>query len=640
MATRESHGPDPCNKNLKCQDFHDELGQRAGTGSGSAAFEELGGCYNCCCCDPCRFVRPEVLTAEEDERMYCCRCVPRGFFLRFVPDNPDDECCRQVGIPIFNQPGEAGEYITLYQGTLFGVDVEVEVGRVISSGSGSGSGTGVDFTCGWRITSSVGGSGSGSGGVDTFVIDHDTTTCLYVPTGITLGAVEGPDGCMGTLVLDDLDKARLPFLERDVTANWTGPNFVDISSEPCGDCEQVCEKICVAGIRHVGDTREHVEFTWFDDSGSGSGSVGDLNRGWRYTDPDSNVETIYLTTNDSGDCLLTPDLESGAEIFDPVTISATTLCSCKLAETFSTTVGEIAYAFTVRCGFCSCWDFACGNCRCVPSELCVLMYDGTTMYANLTAIWNADNRSWDVEGGGSGSGSGGTELLQLHLRGNAAGQCIIVPEINGVEVTLDNPPVWGCGAETVTGQFTGEHDLLSIDIQEEVDLGAGPVFLMLRATSLTPECGLTDCEEATPCYANCGSHPPKLTINVHEWALEGDTSGDPTDCSVDIDVYYWQSVDDIIDGGIKYSCGYVGVGPTCYGCLVKAELRNGQVFFDTVPFGCTPAIAVERDLVTETCHPYSGDTGELVGAGYVTFGTCIGCSTEAYRQRITVAESP
>ena len=78
--TRESQGPDPCRGNLRCQDFHDPFGRRAGaggdpvTGTGTGTIAELGGVYNCCCCDPCRFVRPELITDEEDERLYCCRC--------------------------------------------------------------------------------------------------------------------------------------------------------------------------------------------------------------------------------------------------------------------------------------------------------------------------------------------------------------------------------------------------------------------------------------------------------------------------------------------------------------------------------------------------------------------------------------
>ncbi len=293
MMVRESQGPDPCRGNLRCQDFHDPLGRRADaggasvTGTGTGTISELGGCYNCCCCDPCRFVRPELITDEEDERLYCCRCVPRGFYLRFVPDDPNDECCRQVGLPIFNQPDDAGAFRTRYEGTLFGVTVLVEVGRVIGAGTGS------ELTCGWRITSTLAGSGSGTSGEQTFVIDHDTTTCLYVPIGVDLGTVEGPDGCPGKLILDDIDKARLPFLERDVTADWTDPSFIDISGDPCGDCVQVCSRVCVAGIRHTGGSREHVEFAWFDETPTGTSTVAD--RGWRFTNSDGDVETLFLT---------------------------------------------------------------------------------------------------------------------------------------------------------------------------------------------------------------------------------------------------------------------------------------------------------------------------------------------------------
>lgn len=631
----ESNGPDPCNKNLRCQDFHDSLGQRAGSGSGSGGVDALGGCYNCCCCDPCRFVRPfRIADIEHDERNCCCRCVPRGMFLRFIPNAPAAECCRQVGVAMFNEQ-TGGDYChTQYLGTLFGVDVDVEVGNVIGSGDEA------DLGCGWRITTTVGGSGSGSGDTQTFEIDHGDTSCLYVPTGVELAEVEGPDGCMGTLVLDDLEKARLPFLERDLTASWDEPNFIDISDNPCGTCEQVCAVICATGQRHVVGSRERVEFTWFDDSGSGSGSGsgGGADRGWSYVNADDFTERLLLSTDESGNCVITPDLESGAEIMSPVIVDSTRLCSCKMAVTFNSQEHDNA-VFTARCGFCSCWGFVCGTCRCVPYELCVLLYVDETMYTDLKAIWNPDDYSWDVDTGGSG-----TYLLRLYLREDDDGHCIIEPEVNGVDIALENPPQFGCGAETVDGLFTGEHDTLSVFVEEEIDGGSGSGssdLLMITASSLMPSCELGTCIEATPCVANCGSHPQELNVHIRFWEEPGDNSGgDSWECTWDIPVYYWQTAAYVAGQGMIYRCGYIGYTAPCDGCRVRVEVRNGWVTLAALPFGgdCQQPTPSYR-LTTETCDPYYGDTGELLdGFSSLPDYSCKGCNTYAHRGRVTVTE--
>lgn len=627
----ETHGPDPCRGNLRCQDFHDSLGRQSSV---------LGGTYNCCCCDPCRFISAEMGDNEYDPRYYCCKCVPRGFLLTFTPHDPGDGCCDSFAAPMFVTAGPGGSYYHEYDATLFNIATNVKIGRVIGSGDAT------DKTCGWAITTTVNPGGSGTSDFQELTIDHADVNCLYAPSGsINLATVGGPAGCSGTLSLEDLSKARLPFQYRSEVQDYALPKFVDLagSGTPCGFCDEVPRVLCATGYRHADDDYSWVEFYWFDDNPGVPSGV----RGWRYEDLINHyggyVETLYLTSTASG-CVITPDLEPGGELFGPEIIGSGEQCACALKETFRYTNGSITRPFTIRSGFCSCWDFVCGTCRCVPYELCITMFDGINFYSNLIAEWNPATYSWDVNS--VASSVSGVPYLSLQLSNDAYDRCIISAVFEGSGVTTSTPQQFDCGGETVGDHtFTKQNDILTFSIDEDRTIansgGDITVPFWIKGGSLDLSCGhIFPCSEATPCGENCGSHPDSLTVNIHQWATEDDISGtgNAVDGSIDVEVYFWQ-YPQYEAGDVTIRCGYSGMAdlfPYCSGCFVYVELDNSQVRVYSRPSTCTPAFSRTLGLSTETCNPYYATTGEYYPDEAVN-GACIQ-APGSVRLEITVTE--
>jgi hypothetical protein len=606
-----SHGPDPCHGNLNCRDYHDELGRLP---------EEITRLYNCCCCDPCHYVRPNVLenTDKPVPSRYCCRCVPRGFYISFLPDDPENPCCNEYLQPVFVEQ-EAESYLAIYRGSLFGVSVEVTLGRD------------EDDACLWHVQASQGGYPIFD---ETYAVDHEQTSCLQVPLEMEIEGVEGPKECQGKIVLEDFRRAKLPFRYKfDGPRSWW-PNPEDFTLQPwtnfadlypaCGECGQVCRAICVKGVRHENGDFEHVTFTWAE--------YPDGRRGWYYDPPDgSPIEWMWLEVDPDdpyGACQIRPELEAGerAEIFPPLAIDTESGCSCGLYEIFPSTLGgDDPPVFSARCGDCSCWVLYCGACRCMPREMCVLVV------AELTATrqvleWDREHFRW----------GGDSDSVRLYLSWNAVGQCVVRPEVDGY-YAIDAEAVISCEEESASNQFNPASDVLSFEL-EDADQA-----ILIIASSLRQDCARGVCDEATPCNDDCGGHPQSLTINFRLWSEPGDTSGYPVDCDVDVVVHFWETADYYLPGeGVKYSCGYVGwllMGDPC--CTVKVVLRAGTVSFYT-PLGlddsdCAAQPAIDFEL-TEDCDPYYGDSGELLDVPSLDW-RCLGCAdSTGCRTRVTVTE--
>lgn len=217
-SPRESEGPDPSRGSLRCLEFHDPR------------FSGLGGNYNCCCCQPCLYVRPFMAVASQDEHEWnaCCNCAPRLIYARFIPDYPGDECCVTAAMPMAHRTAPKGpgarapaDYRSLYSGSLFSIDILVELGRVGDYYS----------ECGWRVTMTRSGHYPlpDVNYRETFPIDHAYTTCLSVPA-VEVPCV-GPDGCEGRIVLEDVETAKLPFVEREEVRAFADVRPPDAHSE-------------------------------------------------------------------------------------------------------------------------------------------------------------------------------------------------------------------------------------------------------------------------------------------------------------------------------------------------------------------------------------------------------------------------
>lgn len=602
-AAREtSQGPDPCRGNLRCAGFHDPAGTLP---------LGLGSQYQCCCCDPCRFLRPNssLNTDKPVPTNFCCRCVPRGFSLVFLPDDPENVCCVEFVQPMFfYHPDFEEYYLARYEGSLFGVTVLVELGR---DPYGS---------CVWEVAATKAGKSIYR---ESFLVDDEEITCLAVPLEVEI-ATEGPHECDGVLVLEDFAKAKVPY---QAIREPYEPHFIDLYP-PCGECFQVCSRICVRGRRHAGDggEKQFAEFTWFEN---------DDGHGWAYRAPGEDYdERIWLVTDDYGGCWLWPDLEDtgDAEIFDPVMIDPDG-CSCELVESLVANVGgDDPPRITIRCGRCSCWEFYCGNCRCLPKELCVLLIEGLEA-TRAVLSWDGADYRW---------GSDGDFLRLVTSADQETAACVITPDIYP---PFPTPGRHQCTPELLTKQYDPDADVLSFVLEDPI----GERFLVV--SSLMQDCAQSVCEEATPCNLDCGGHPSAVTVHVHQWAEWGDTSAIyPQEANVEAVCHYFQTADyyDETTHTIKYSCGYLGwlrlpvSTPEWECCLIKVEVRNGMVRFYTPTEiteedDCQALALAEVELTTETCDPYFGQSDEYVG-GILLDWRCLGCTDQTYRYQVTVTE--
>ena len=634
-----SNGPDPKRANPACRDYHDMQGRIPGRDESSGTSWELGGAhYNCCCCASCWFLRPHDFPGGGGFgiREYCCRCVPRMLMLVFTPTDDENECCKSIGKGMIHQKGDESQE-SIYSATLFGVDVEVRVGRVIGS-------SGAYDDCGWSVSVDA---GAGYGSYQEFPIDHDEINCLSIPDGIELGSVEGQDGCMGTLSLVDVSKARLPFEKRVDTADQDGGNFQNLTDNPWGPFTQVCSRICANGYRHppTGEPNRR-DFVWFDNSEYGASYDYDEEyRGWSYANPVTDkIEYIYAIMDESGNAVLKPDLEDGAEKYDPITLDSDDSASCKLRQVFSVEISGTGYTLEIRCGTCTCWHFHCATCRCVPAELCIIYYDGD-WHTNVHAYWNSSTGSWDADDE--------EHPISLVLRENDAEQCIIVPAIDGVDVSMEEYPVYDCGEETVTGQFTGKHDVVSVTGHGtiESDSGSGTDFFFFNANSLMPSCIPSPCP-ATLCHDECGGDPATLTLTIDEWNEEGDHSGPPgyavCSCTTEITLQRVETFFDFTDEGPQFSCGYIGFysisGGNCDGCVVQAVVQATELSLGLVDLECDdPYTALNRTTATfsaANCDPYYAQSPEYGPDSAAAFfaSACMVCDYYPFRSQFTLSE--
>ena len=644
----ETHGPDKCRSSLACADFHEPV------------IDRMGSMQHCCCCNTCHSVRPG-LQGDSLDFLHCCRCLPRMILLQFTGSSgtgsgSGTECCRDTSVPMIYETTDVNG-ITTYTGTIYGYNVVAKVGRTsIGSASITGStGTGTGEDCFWHIT--VSGEGVLN---NAYIIDHVEFSCLDV-ANIELGEVVGPTGCVGSLSLANMKASRLPFLLRTdigsvtslgaATGTGTGTShrveFIDLDP-PCGSCTQVCSKLCVYGNRTVGSAREWVEFTWFDDAEG---------RGWEYTPPSTGVnERIYLgngadTGTGTGDCTLIFSWP-GSEVLDDRPIDLTNGCSCGIKEVITATdAGVETIGFTIRCGFCTCWEMFCGTCRCVPTELCVQTYIDNVFTPDVILSWNSVIHCWENS---LGVGAGGDRSLLLCLESDSDGECSITASVDGAQV--GQAASHSCGDEHPSRDFDPVSDFVSAFFEGDIDIdgftgtatGSGTGtgnYTWISASSQLEDCRVGKCTSATPCADECGSHPKTLTATLAGWndpiLDEPDITGS---CDLEVTLHYWETV--TWANGLDYTCGYIGIGfvgwcPQIIGPdlpkWVLVELGGGEL---NLHYGFGYPLGIPCDnmtalLLTESCDPYYGDTGVIVPG---IMDCCASCGEEIQRFQVIITE--
>lgn len=660
----ESNGPDRFNLNPNCSKHH------AGIRTGISDY--------CCCCDPCNYVR-KVDSAEQPEDRFCCRCIPKLITAKFVADETgtgtgsgtgtgvQSLCCRDVIIPMLAQVTTVDtESVIRYTGTLVGHIITVQ----LSNGPAGITENPTDYPCQWTI------SIPSLGVYEEIEIDHRKVTCLGVPA-ISVRNVTAFENCVGTIELGNYATVKVPFQARAFSVNSPSLTvaYPEIPGQAparftCSSCDTLPRYLCVTK-KHNREGRIRSpripweidwarEFTWeedflpyLDSLGTGTGTSTTPGTGtapdetqwvvgrWTYNsdpaaDPPVFLQSIYLVQNLEGQCFLQPDFadpegtegDTEGEYYKRVALPADCGCDFRILNVRPVDdpsppiiPGEALpndlLGIDIRGGKCSCWGYQCGQRRCVPQYLCGFLFINNVLTKDLLFTWDNDSKSWMTVGGKDIDDNPVEFSLAVQLRAGADGNCQLVVEYPDFDITpfpLDdtstviNAIIEGTQEPTGTGTGTGPGDTTGY-------------FNLTLATSFDGDCRLiTTCPTATPCAAECKSHPKLLHLRLHGYSTASDVPPPPItgECTTEIEMIYWQTV--VVSGtGILISCGYRGfklvesyfstVNPFTQGIktyLIKAELSLGNLRITRVdPSVLTEGGTVETVVFpSQTCDPY------------------------------------
>lgn len=607
----ESNGPDRFNMHPGCSDHH------AGARTGITDF--------CCCCDPCNYFRRYSSAAQPEDR-FCCRCFPRLILARFTAAN-DSECCRNTVVPMLAAIQD--DTSVGYFGNIVGYDVQVLLSNDAVGSPGDPYGGG----CRWTIRVPY-------LGIDQDIdIDHRVVTCLGVPA-MSITNIVAFEGCVGSLSLTNYSTVKVPFHVRGLADAYAEPESITVPFPPgfvCAGCDSLPRYICVTKkhnrVNRIRSPRLPWEIEWwrefrwdedfnpYEEYERQEWIVGR----WRYAPDDSSEfeSLLYLVQDGYGACFLQPDFASPpgtageGETYQRVPLSS---CGCDFkilnvrpiddpapplvpGESLPADLVGIDY----RGGRCGCWDYHCGRRRCVPRYLCGFLFVNNTLYRNILFSWDNVTKCWLSQGGIDLAGYSMPFELRVRLERGDAGQCQFAVSFEDYDIAPS--PV-------------GDLDtVVSVTLEGHSYAGADYFSLNLN-TSFDEDCSLrVTCVTATPCAADCGSHPSVLYLRLHGWSLPSDYPPPPVtgECTTEIVLVYRQTV--VVTGAnIVISCGYVGyalvesyysdpiTGFSGVGTfLIKAELSMGLLkIFRKLASDPNDYLPVETAVLAESCNPYYG----------------------------------
>ena len=220
-----SDGPDRLKNKYACRIYHE----------GTRTFESYkspSGRYMLsdidCCCDPCNHERSNYEhtlchdgTDEDstDSGCLCCSCSPHMIMATWEGDHPGDPCSINSFVePMFlhtdtHDTDYDNHWSTAYVGNLVGRNISAyisnyEIGETGKFLSDDGSG------CRWTLL--VAGTGATEPATSvTGFIDHTETTCLSVPTNVSIsGVIPTHGGSGGTITFHNYFGSKVPFQRR------------------------------------------------------------------------------------------------------------------------------------------------------------------------------------------------------------------------------------------------------------------------------------------------------------------------------------------------------------------------------------------------------------------------------------------
>ena len=485
----------------------------------------------CCCCDPCRYIRPSRTTIQR----HCCRCTPKMICLTFTPDDTADACCQSISLPLLAQFDSTPFWTVYYEGSIGGITYRLAIAKEETDGP-----------CYWRLTAPA-------LYVDEHIeIDHVNVSCLSVPD-ISIDDVTDANGCTGTITFANYEAAKIPFRHQipdspDIemrTPTWATS---DPPGTPQCTCTEVPRFLCVDGIRHADGSREQVQFDWDDTNGDR----------WSFLpcngDPSLDQEHIYLRGDQYGNCYLEFDFEqTGGDTNDwadpPNTLGtdiheirpgmvAVESCGCDIHAYSETSIPDdpqLSQRFVyINAGDCGCWKYLCGTCRCVPQRLCVFgEIDGE--YITGEALW--DGTAWQFAADGT------MPAFTINIGPDECDNCVLTVDGTFTVPFLPSTPV-ECG------------EFLSGEVESEYDETTPGTFNWLWMSAAACPCNVGSCVICAE--TRCGG-PPAIVY----FDLEARTNFIPLPpgwvyqyCNITIPLTFYQRW--LTTPPQRVQCGYVG----------------------------------------------------------------------------------
>jgi hypothetical protein len=540
-------------------------------------------------------------------------------------------CCRNVVVPMLAGVGTTGgEDVIVYSGSIVGHSITIYLSNAAIGAYADLYDTG----CRWTILiPSLGISEEVS-------IDHTVVTCLGVPA-ISVTGVTAYDGCVGTISLNNYATVKVPFRTRfpsdsvDDTLSITVPFPEGFETYECTDLPRY---ICITKkhnrINRIRSPRISWEIEWWRDFAWDEYFEPRFDEDqqewiigrWIHNPKDTTafVQHLHLIQDLYGSTFLQPDFESPAttdgegETYQRVPLTS---CGCDFKSLDvrpvddpsppslpGQSIAEDLAGIDIRGGRCGCWDYHCGKRRCVPKYLCGFLYVNQTLYRNILFTWSNSLKCWVSSGGVDLDDSPMPFDLHVCLTQNDEGQCQLSVDYEDYSISS---AVIGDTNTVISGTLSGANYAMD------------DYFTLNLTTSFDGDCELLlTCVTATPCYADCGSHPPILHLRLYGWSLPSDIPPPPAtgSCTLEMDLIYYQTV--VVSGsGILITCEYIGYAvvnsfftdtvtglPSSGPFLITAKLNLGQLRITRTYIGPGNAAGAEKfiSLDTETCNPYYG----------------------------------
>lgn len=363
MAIERSHGPDPFFGPGSCRGLPSYCGDYADYGDYVTPYGDLE-----CCCDPCKHDKTGTGVGPDLCHGHCCKCVPRSFVARFIPsDDYQSKRCRENGTLMF---AEHDLIETTYVGWVRGAgEIHMTIQRRPYD---------LDQTCIWRIE------------VpdlyidDEYELDGRTISCKSPPTFVIEDVVYEDvcgDPCEGNIVIEPYEESKIPFRR----PKWEDqPETIDVNCGGDSGCGEVCWAICVTrSTEAYGEEDRRHTFFWSEDEQCWNGGVSLEG----YECGEEKIDLVEI----EGECYLRIKHFEMSEFVNDLIKVDPNACA-KGMNLFAE--DELGSWIRISCNPCWCWNYVCGKCRCICSELCLVGMDGNDLVGPFALSWDEYLGAW------------------------------------------------------------------------------------------------------------------------------------------------------------------------------------------------------------------------------------------------------